>query len=98
MIDMWEKIFTEDTLKEIIRILGKDNATEDMDTLKDMVEYLSANYHYGLILSYLDEWVEYTTIEQVAFAVSEVGEEYASRFMIILDYLIMLENKKEQAN
>lgn len=95
---MWEKIFTEEVLNDIIRILGDDDATEDIKTLKDAIEYFSANFCYDLFLSYMDDWSEKTTIEQVAFAVSEVGEEYASRFMIIMDYIIMLENKKERSN
>ena len=91
MINKWEKIFDEETLKDVVRLLG-DDATEDIDTLKDAIEYLSANVDYDTALDVAKRnWDKYDSYNQILSSLAllgEDGEAHLSRFMIITDYLI----------
>lgn len=83
---MWEKILTDETLEDIVIGLG-DDATEDMLTMKDFVEYLMANVDYKSIVILATQWNSFDENKQVYYAVSTVDEEHASRFMIMMDSL-----------
>lgn len=83
---MWEKILTEEILEKIIFGLGED-ATEDMETMKDFVEYLMANVDYKAVVILATQWKSFEENKQVFYAMNIVEEYHASRFMILMDAL-----------
>lgn len=83
---MWEKILTDETLEKIIHGLGED-ATEDMDTMQDFVNYLIWNVDYKAVVILATQWKSFEEMKQVHYATSIVDESHASRFMIMMDSL-----------
>lgn len=85
-VTMWEEIFNKETLSKIIGMLGEDK-TEDLDTMNDLIEYLSANVEIKDVITLSPLWVRMDEIGQTKVALSKVDLEYASRFMILMDYV-----------
>lgn len=85
---MWEKILTEETLEKIIAsAFDEDDATEDMLTMREFVEYLMANVDYKSVVILATAWGSYDENKQVYYAMNTVDERHASRFMIMMDSL-----------
>lgn len=82
---MWEKIFTNDILEEMIKY--HPDISEDYETMKDFVEYLMINIDYKAIVIMATQWNSYTDVKQANIAILTVGKEHASRFILLLDCL-----------
>lgn len=82
---MWEKILTEDVLEHIVTFNKEE--TEDMQTMMKFVEFLMAWVDYKVVVMLATQWELKEDVEQAIIAIRLVGEEHASRFIIMLDYL-----------
>lgn len=82
---MWERVLTEDVLLKMINML--DDETEDLESMNKFVEHLSAHVEYAEAIGMALKWKNYSEFNQLDIAISEVGEEDASRFMLLMDYM-----------
>lgn len=81
---MWEKIFTVEALQTMIDL---SEETEDFKTLEKFVEKIIINNDYRVVVVLATQWESLKEDKQVSIAVNSVGENDASRFMILLDFL-----------
>lgn len=86
---MWEKILTDDTLQNMVDMMTEDveEATEDFQGLVAFVEHVMAWVDYKEVVVLATQWSNLLDIRQANIAVNSVGEEHASRFIVMMDYL-----------
>lgn len=86
----WNKILSIDTAFGMVKLAGErsgDTDLENSDTINNFFIYLRENINYKFVVVTAMKWHEFSEEKQVNIAISTVGVLYASRFLMLLDYL-----------
>ncbi len=87
-VSLWSRVTGADTLKNMIK-MSKDEDNEFTENYVYIHKFLShvISLNYSTVINQAKKWGVLSEKEQIDFAINQVGEYSASRFIIFMDYV-----------
>jgi hypothetical protein len=95
--DMWNKLLSKDTLKYMTNVKDENGEViEEKKSVKVFFEYIKTRViDYKIIVMLAVRWKTLNDTQQASHAITYVGVNHATRFIIMMDYLAMKFEKGE---
>lgn len=87
---LWDKILNYTTaiyMQKLSALESGDEFSEDLESIGIFFDDLKTKMNYKVVIVIATQWRTFTHVKQANVAMISVGEEHASRFMMMMDYL-----------
>lgn len=95
---MWDSVLTQYLARLMIEV-SKDEDGEFLETIEDILiffEKIRENISFTYIMNLVTVWSGLSESKQVGTAIKMVGEDDASRLLIMMDSLKMIYDKRKE--